>query len=263
MNATRMPRATPPSTPPFLAMRWLWSATRRRRRSRTRSGCRNTRTQTFQSLRQSILANRPSYPELEKLTLTFSLTKLREILGPDDPFVRKILGKKSPEELAKELVDGSKLGDVAVRKALLEGGQAAVDASSDPMIAMARSVDPDFRAVRKDYEDNFAAPLNKAHSAIAKARFKIFETSMYPDATFTMRISYGTVKGYWQDNKFIEPITRIGGLFERATGAPPLSIAGELDRCEGRAQYGSAHELRDHKRHYRRQLRLASDQQGG
>ena len=138
--------------------------------------------------------------------------------------MRKVLGKKSPEELAKELVDGSKLGDVAVRKALLEGGQAAVDASSDPMIAMARSVDPDFRAVRKDYEDNFAALLNKAHSAIAKARFKIFGTSMYPDATFTMRISYGTVKGYWQDDKFIEPITRIGGLFERATGAPPYQL---------------------------------------
>jgi Peptidase S46 len=178
----------------------------------------------FPSLKQSILADRPFYPELEKLTLTFSLTKLREILGPDDPFVRKVLGKKSPEELAKELVDGSKLGDVAVRKALLEGGQGAVDASSDPMIAMARSVDPDFRAVRKDYEDNFAAPLNKAHSAIAKARFKIFGTSIYPDATFTMRISYGAVKGYWQEDKFIEPITWIGGLFGRATGAPPYQL---------------------------------------
>ncbi len=178
----------------------------------------------FPGRRQSILADRPFYPELEKLTLTFSLTKLREALGPDDPFVRRVLGKKSPEELAKELVDGSRLGDVAVRKALLEGGQAAVDASSDPMIAMARLVDPDFRAVRKDYEDNFAAPLEKAHSAIAKARFKIFGTSIYPDATFTMRISYGSVKGYWQNEKFIEPITRIGGLFERATGAPPYRL---------------------------------------
>ncbi len=178
----------------------------------------------FPSLKQSILADRPFYPELEKLTLTFSLTKLREVLGPDDPFVRKVLGQKSPEELANELVDGSRLGDAAVRKALLEGGQAAIDASSDPMIVMARLVDPDFRAVRKDYEDNFAAPLNKAHSAIARARFKIYGTSIYPDATFTMRISYGTVKGYWQDDKFIEPITRIGGLFERATGAPPYKL---------------------------------------
>ena len=178
----------------------------------------------FPALKQSILADRPFYPELEKLTLTFSLTKLREVLGPDDPFVRKVLGKKSPAELANELVDGSKLRDVAVRKALLGGGQAGVDASSDPMIALAKLVDPDFRAIRKDYEDNFAAPLNKARTAIARARFKIYGTSTYPDATFTMRISYGTVKGYWQDDKFIEPITRIGGLFERATGAPPYQL---------------------------------------
>jgi len=178
----------------------------------------------FPAIRQSILADRPFYPELEKLTLTFSLTKLREVLGPDDPFARKVLAKKSPAELAEELVDNSKLRDVATRKALLEGGQAAVDASSDPMIALARLVDPDFRAIRKDYEDNFAAPLNKARSAIARARFKIYGTSIYPDATFTMRISYGTVKGYWQDDKFIDPITRISGLFERATGAPPYQL---------------------------------------
>ena len=126
----------------------------------------------FPGLRQSILADRPFYPELEKLTLTFSLTKLREVLGPDDPFVRKVLGKKSPAELAEELVDNSKLGDVATRKALLEGGQAAVDASSDPMIALARLVDPDFRAIRKDYEDNFAAPLNKARTCNCPSAFQ-------------------------------------------------------------------------------------------
>ncbi len=178
----------------------------------------------FPRLKQSILADRPFYPELEKLTLTFSLTKLREVLGPDDPFVRKVLGKKSPEDLANELVDGSKLRDVKVRKALLEGGQAAVDASSDPMIVLARLLDPDFRAIRKDYEDNFAAPMDKAHSAIARARFKVFGTSIYPDATFTMRIPYGAVKGYSQDGKFIEPVTRIEGLFERATGSPPYKL---------------------------------------
>ncbi len=178
----------------------------------------------FPSIRQSILANEPFYPELEKLTLTFSLTKLREALGPDDPFVRKVLGKKSPAELANELIDGSKLSDVNVRKALLDGGQAAIDASTDPMIAMARLVDPDFREARKDYEDNFSATLQAAHSAIARARFKIYGTSVYPDATFTMRISFGSVKGYWQDGKFIEPITHIGGLYERATGAPPYEL---------------------------------------
>jgi hypothetical protein len=178
----------------------------------------------FPSLRQSLLADEPFYPELEKLTLTFSLTKLREVLGADDPFVRKVLGKKSPSQLASELIDGSKLADAAVRKALLGGGQAAIDASSDPMIAMARLVDPDSREARKDYEDNFSAPLQAAHSAIARARFKIYGTSVYPDATFTLRVSFGTVKGYLQDGKFIEPITRIAGLYERATGAPPYEL---------------------------------------
>ncbi len=178
----------------------------------------------FPSLRQSMLADRPFYPELQKLTLTFSLTKLREALGPDDPFVRKVLGAKSPAGLANELIDGSKLGDVAVRKALLEGGEPAIDASSDPMIALARLVDQDFRAIRKDYEDNALAPLNKAHGAVARARFKIYGTSIYPDATFTMRVSYGAVKGYWQNGKFIEPMTRIGGLFERATGSSPYKL---------------------------------------
>jgi hypothetical protein len=178
----------------------------------------------FPGVRQSLLADEPFYPELEKLTLTFSLTKLREVLGADDPFVRKVLGKRSPSELANELIDGSKLGDAAVRKALLEGGRAAIDASTDPMIALARLVDPDFRAARKDHEDNISAPIEAAHTSIARARFKVYGTSVYPDATFTMRISFGSVKGYWQDGRFIEPITRIGGLYERATGAPPYKL---------------------------------------
>ncbi len=176
----------------------------------------------FPALRQSILADEPFYPELEKLTLTFSLTKLREVLGPDDPFVRKVLGNKSPAQLANELIDGSKLRDVAVRKALLEGGQPAIDASTDPVIALARLVDPEFREIRKDYEDHFSAPLEAAHSSIARARFKIYGTSIYPDATFTLRISYGAVKGYEENGKFVEPITRIGGLYERATGPRPM-----------------------------------------
>ncbi|MGA7328133.1 MAG: S46 family peptidase, partial [Rhodomicrobium sp.] len=94
----------------------------------------------------------------------------------------------------------------------------------DPMIAFARLVEPDFRAVRKDEEDNFGAPLNKAHSAIARARFKTYGMSIYPDATFTLRISYGTVRGYVQDGKLIEPMTRTGGLFDRATGEPPFKL---------------------------------------
>ncbi|MGO9474466.1 MAG: S46 family peptidase [Rhodomicrobium sp.] len=178
----------------------------------------------FPILRQSLVADEPIYPELEKLTLTFSLTKLREALGPDDAFVKKALGLKSPAGLAAELIDGTKLRDAALRRQLLEGGRPAIEASADPMIAFARLVDPDFRAIRKDYEDNTAAPLERAHTAIARARFKIYGTSIYPDATFTLRISYGTVRGYRQNGKEIAPITHIAGLFERATGAPPFKL---------------------------------------
>jgi Peptidase S46 len=178
----------------------------------------------FPALRQALLAEEPIYPELEKLTLTFSLTKLREALGPDDPFVRKVLGNKTPAALAAELVDGTKLASPELRKQLLDGGAKAIDASNDPMIALARLVDPDFRAIRKDYEENASARMERARTAIARARFKIYGTSVYPDATFTMRISYGTVRGYKQDGKEITPFTYFRGLFERATGAPPFKL---------------------------------------
>jgi hypothetical protein len=178
----------------------------------------------FPALRQSLLADEPIYPELEKLTLTFSLTKLREALGPDDPFVRKVLGNKTPAAVAAELVDGTKLASPSLRKELLDGGKKALDASNDPMVAFARLVDPDFRTIRKDHEENVSAPMERAHTAIAHARFKIYGTSVYPDATFTMRISYGTVRGYMQDGKEIAPFTFIRGLFERATGAPPFKL---------------------------------------
>jgi peptidase S46-like protein len=176
------------------------------------------------ALRQKVFSNAPIYPELEKLRLTFSLTKMREALGPDHSFVKKVLGKKSPAQLATELVDGTKLADAGLRKQLLEGGQAAVDASNDPMIAFARIVDADMRAVRKDSEENINAPLTKYTSQIAQARFQIYGTSSYPDATFTLRISYGTVAGYLQDGKTIAPITLMAGLFERATGAAPYKL---------------------------------------
>jgi hypothetical protein len=176
------------------------------------------------ALRQKMFSTAPIYPELERLRLTFSLTKMREALGPDHPFVKKVLGKKSPAALATELVDGTKLTDVGLRKQLLEGGQAAIDASNDPMIAFARIVDADMRAVRKDGEENISAARTKFTTQIAQARFQVYGASSYPDATFTLRISYGSVAGYPQDGKTIPPITMTAGLFERATGAAPYRL---------------------------------------
>jgi hypothetical protein len=178
----------------------------------------------FPFTRQSETANAPIYPSLEKLTLTFSLTKMREALGPDDPFVKKVLGKKSPAQLAAELVDGTSLGDVELRKRLLDADEAAIAASTDPMIVFARTIDPDLRAVRKEHEDTIDAPLTKASTQVAQAMFKLYGTSTYPDATFTLRLSYGAVAAYEQDGKEIAPMTRIAGAFDRATGADPYKL---------------------------------------
>jgi hypothetical protein len=178
----------------------------------------------FPATRQSILSPAPIYPELEKLTLTFSLGKMREVLGPDDPFVKKVLGKKSPAGLAAQLIDGTGLRDVGLRTRLLDADQAAIAASNDPMIAFVRTIDPDLRAVRKDYEDNISALLTKYATQVAQAMFKVYGTSTYPDATFTLRISYGSVAGYRIGDKEIGPFTVIAGVFERATGAEPFNL---------------------------------------
>jgi len=165
------------------------------------------------------------YPQVEELNLRFSLTKMREYLGADDPIVRAVLGKKSPETLAHELIAGTKLADVATRKALFEGGAAAIAASQDPMIRFAASVDMQSRSVRKHFEDEVLAPERKASEAIAKARFAIEGTSTYPDATFTPRLSYGTVRGYRDERgRTIAPYTTVGGLFTRASGAEPFVL---------------------------------------
>jgi hypothetical protein len=178
----------------------------------------------FPITRQSILSTAPIYPDLEKLTLTFSLTKLREALGPDDDFVKKVLGNKSPAALAAELIDGTGLGTLELRTRLLDADPAAIAASSDPMIRFFRTIDPDIRAVRKEYEDGVKAALTKYSSQIAQARLKVEGTSTYPDATFTLRLSYGSVAGYSVAGKQIAPITFVRGLFERATGADPFKL---------------------------------------
>jgi len=152
------------------------------------------------------------------------LTKLREALGFDDPRVRAILGKKSPATVAAELVRGTKLKNLAVRKKLLEGGKAAVDAFKDPLLELARAVDPDARAVRKRYEDEVDGALTRAHEAIATVRFETHGTSIYPDATFTLRLSYGAVRGWTENGKPVSPFTTMGGAFDRHTGEDPFAL---------------------------------------
>jgi hypothetical protein len=175
-------------------------------------------------LTQHLFSTSPINDEFEVFKLTWSLTKMREMLGPDHPFTRKVLGQESPAELAKRLVKGTRLRDVAVRKQLWEGGKAAVDASQDPMIAFARAVDPDSRAVRRMYEDEIDSVLKKGSETIAQARFAVEGTASYPDATFTLRLSYGTVKGWTEGKKVIPAFTTFAGAFARATGRDPFAL---------------------------------------
>jgi len=176
------------------------------------------------ALKAQLLSPAPIYPELEIARLTFGLTKMREELGAEHPFVKKVLGKDSPEKLATRVVKASKLRDVKVRQALFEGGKAAVDASKDPMIELARLVDPEARAVRKNFEENIEAVFRKNSELIAKARFEVYGTNQYPDATFSPRLSYGSVKGYMEDGKKVEPITQMAGTFELHTGEDPFAL---------------------------------------
>ena len=175
-------------------------------------------------LEQYIKADTPVYPSLDKLTLSFSVERMREWLGPDDPLVKSVLGKDSPDSLAARLVDGSKLADAKLRAQLWDGGAAAVEASNDPMIQLARQVDPAARAIRKRYEDDVEAPTKIASERIARARFKILGTSTYPDATFTLRLNFGTVQGWIEKGEPVAPFTTLKVAYDRTTGQKPFRM---------------------------------------
>ena len=175
-------------------------------------------------LEQYVKADTPVYPALEKLTLSFALERMREWLGPDDGLVRSVLGSESPDSLTTRLVDGSKLGDAKLRIQLWEGGAAAVDASTDPMIQLARKVDPEARKIRKRYEDEVEAPTEVASERIARARFKVLGTSTYPDATFTLRINFGTVQAWVEKGEPVAPFTTLKVAYDRTTGKKPFSM---------------------------------------
>jgi hypothetical protein len=173
---------------------------------------------------KKLLDERPIYPWLDQLTMEWSLSKSREYLGADDPQTKLLLGKESPEGLAARLVAGTKLADPAVRKALWSGGQAAINASSDPMIVYARSLDANDRALQKRFDEQVDAPLTAAQAKLADARFAAYGDTIYPDATFTLRVSYGRVAGWMERGKMVPTRTTMGGTFDRATGAPPFDL---------------------------------------
>jgi len=177
---------------------------------------REYRESNLESLKQQLYSEAPIYDDLETVTLGDSLSHWLESVGADNPLVRQALADRSPNELASDLVRGTKLKDVAERKRLGEGGKSAIDASNDPMIRLARLVDPRSRELRKNYESNVDEPLTQAYAKIANASFKTMSGESYPDATFTLRLSFGTVKGYVENGAQIPWSTTMGGTFEHA-----------------------------------------------
>jgi len=157
----------------------------------------------------------PIHPELEEMEVESGLALAAEALGGEHPAVQLLLDGKSPAERARELVRGTDLAEVSLRRSLVEGGEAAIDASDDPMIRLATAIEPLARAVRERQEDEVEAVLKEAYARLATARFEIYGDEVYPDATFSLRLSAGTVKGFEQEGEFVEPFTTFAGMYER------------------------------------------------
>lgn len=189
------------------------------------------------SVESRLAAERPVYPSLDQLRLEWWLSKTREWLTVDDPRVRVLLGRESPEGLSARLVEGTTLADPAVRRALWDGGLAAVRASNDPLIQYALKVDDQARAVRADWETRVEAPTARASEQLAAARFEAYGDAVYPDATGTLRLTYGRIEGTDVPGQRWGPFTTFNGLWDRATGAAPFDVAPKLlaakDRIDG------------------------------
>jgi hypothetical protein len=179
-----------------------------------------------ESLEFELFSDKPIYDDMERLTLADSLTFLTTQLGESDPLVRKVLAGKSPRERASELVQGTKVKSVPFRKKLYEEGKSAVDAAQDPMIELARIIDPEARELRKVIEAQNEIK-QQAQAQIGKARYAREGTSQYPDATFTLRLAFGVVKGYEENGQQIPFQTTFAGLFERNAehkNKPPFDL---------------------------------------
>ena len=170
----------------------------------------------LESLRFRLFSPAPIYPGFEKAMLEEGLQLSLDELGANDPYMKAVLGGRTPAEVAQQAVAGTQLADPAVRKSLVEGGEAAVQASSDPMIVLARAADPFDRQRIKAFEDNVESVETPAGEKIGQARFAVYGKSLYPDATFTLRLGYGTVKGYPMNGTQAPPMTTFYGLYDRA-----------------------------------------------
>jgi Peptidase S46 len=181
-----------------------------------------------------LFAERPVYPALDELQLEWWLSKTREWLTADDTRVRTLLGKESPEGLAARLIRNTTLADPGVRRMLWQVGLGAIQASTDPLIRYALAIQEPTRAVRRAWEETVQSPTDRASERLAAARFAVYGDSVYPDATGTLRLSYGRIEGSDVPGQRFAPFTTFAGLWDRATGAPPFDVAPKLLAAKNR-----------------------------
>lgn len=189
------------------------------------------RDSALESLRFQVFSPAPAYPEMEQFLLARKLEEYRDELGAEDPFVRALLGGKTPEAAAAEALRGSRMGDPAFRKALVEGGRKAVEASKDPLVRFALRLEPFYRELRDWHQDEVESVEVSVGERLSKARFAVYGKTAYPDATFTLRLSMGRALGYEQGTTMVPFKTTLGGLYARSDsfdGRPPFDLTAML-----------------------------------
>lgn len=189
------------------------------------------RDSNLETLRSQLLSTAPVYMDFEEFVLAERLQEIQDELGPSDPFVKATLNGRSAPEVAAELIKGTKLSDVAFRKSLFEGGAATIDASTDPLIVMARKIDPITRELDRWNRENIEGARTAAGERVAKARFAVYGRSIAPDANFTLRFAYGVVKGYELGTTLVPYKTTFAGLYDRGASfdyKAPFDIAPQL-----------------------------------
>ena len=218
------------------------------------------------SLELQLYSTAPIYAELELAKLGDSLGYLLEKLGGDNPLAQKVMDGKNPADRAAELIGRTKLKDVDERKRIAAGGRKMIAESNDPFIVLARLVDSDSRAIRKKLEEQVVETERQAYAQISRTQFEMLGTSTYPDATFTLRLSYGTIKGYEDNGKNVEPLTTMGGAFQHADrhgNKFPWRCRAKLAQTQERHRSENALQLRLHLRHHRRKFGQPGDQPRG
>ena len=179
------------------------------------------------SLKFQLASPAPVYPAIEEALLGDALQESLDELGPNDPFIKTALAGRSPKDAAAALVRGTKLGDAAVRTQLMEGGEPAIARSTDPLIVLGRALDPLARAAQKTLDRDVVSVSSAAREKIGQARFAVYGAAAYPDATFTLRLSYGTVSGYPMNGTRAPYKTTFAGLYDRSAGfddQPPFKL---------------------------------------